>query len=141
MTKTCEWFALCTREAVGTAPHPVLGDVPVCMPCANNMGLVVEPFETSDFDRLLDTHEAELDAAVNSWPNIERNVAVTPALRRRFVNRNFAFAFNRHVVYSLGEALYAVTGAGDDCTITARVTNASNQDVQDLIALLSEWEG
>lgn len=31
--KLCEWFLMCTREAVGTVSHPIIGDVPVCGPC------------------------------------------------------------------------------------------------------------
>jgi hypothetical protein len=30
----CEWYALCTNLAVGTTPHPILGDVPICERCA-----------------------------------------------------------------------------------------------------------
>jgi len=29
----CEWFLLCTNQATGTAPHPVLGPVPTCDRC------------------------------------------------------------------------------------------------------------
>lgn len=29
----CQWFALCTNEAVTTEPHPILGDVPICQRC------------------------------------------------------------------------------------------------------------
>lgn len=35
MKTLCAWFALCTREAVTTVPHPVLGDVPCCQRCAD----------------------------------------------------------------------------------------------------------
>jgi hypothetical protein len=38
----CEWFALCDNPAVGTLPHPVLGDVPVCDRCADKVGLTEE---------------------------------------------------------------------------------------------------
>lgn len=29
----CEWFAMCTNDATGTIPHPILGDVPICDRC------------------------------------------------------------------------------------------------------------
>ena len=29
----CMWFALCKNKAVTTAPHSVLGDVPICKRC------------------------------------------------------------------------------------------------------------
>lgn len=29
----CAWFAGCTRQATGTTPHPVLGNVPTCDEC------------------------------------------------------------------------------------------------------------
>lgn len=29
----CQWFALCDRQATGTTPHPILGDVPTCDRC------------------------------------------------------------------------------------------------------------
>lgn len=35
---TCEWFALCTREATTYLPHPVLGRVPACQRCADRAG-------------------------------------------------------------------------------------------------------
>jgi hypothetical protein len=41
MTPTCQWFALCTRPAAGVAEHPVLDYVPICQPCADNMGVEV----------------------------------------------------------------------------------------------------
>jgi ATP-dependent RNA circularization protein (DNA/RNA ligase family) len=77
----------------------------------------------------------------DAWPRIERDVPVTPALRRRFVSRNFMCAYNFHVLYDLGGDLYAVTGAGDACTITGRVLGATSQDTADVLAFLSEWEG
>jgi len=42
----CEWFAMCTNEAAGLAPHPVLTAVPICGSCASKMGLSdqVTPF-------------------------------------------------------------------------------------------------
>lgn len=30
---TCEWFAMCDREAATTRSHPVLGEVPICDRC------------------------------------------------------------------------------------------------------------
>lgn len=35
MQTLCAWFALCTRPAVTTVSHPVLGDVPCCQRCAD----------------------------------------------------------------------------------------------------------
>ena len=35
----CEWFALCTRAAVGTVAHPVLGEVPACQHCVDKLDL------------------------------------------------------------------------------------------------------
>lgn len=40
-TQLCEWFARCTRSAVGTAPHPVLVRVPICAECAARFELEV----------------------------------------------------------------------------------------------------
>lgn len=37
----CEWYALCMNAAVGTTPHPVLGDVPICVRCAKKHELNV----------------------------------------------------------------------------------------------------
>lgn len=37
----CEWFARCDRPAAGVAPHPVLGAVPTCAPCAQRFDLVL----------------------------------------------------------------------------------------------------
>lgn len=37
----CQWYALCTREAAGTTPHPILGDVPICQRCADKHRLPV----------------------------------------------------------------------------------------------------
>jgi len=31
----CQWFARCTRPAVTSVPHPVLGEVPCCQKCAD----------------------------------------------------------------------------------------------------------
>lgn len=36
---TCQWFAFCPNEADGTVAHPVLGDVPTCTRCADQLGL------------------------------------------------------------------------------------------------------
>lgn len=30
---TCQWWALCGREAEFRMPHPVLGEVPICGSC------------------------------------------------------------------------------------------------------------
>jgi hypothetical protein len=38
-SSTCEWFAVCERDAAGKAFHPGLGWVPVCVPCASNLDL------------------------------------------------------------------------------------------------------
>ena len=121
----CEWFAMCDHEAIGVVSHPVLGDVPICQRCADNMGLDPQPF----------------GEAVEAWPNIERNVEVTPALLRRFVNRNWCFGYNGHSIYNLSGRLYAVTRTSGALVITARTPGETGQDTQDLIALLSEWEG
>jgi hypothetical protein len=40
----CRWFALCDHEAVGTVPHPVLGDVPACQRCVDKLDLPVKLF-------------------------------------------------------------------------------------------------
>lgn len=40
----CEWYALCTRDAVGTAFHPILIAVPICAECAAKHELDVELF-------------------------------------------------------------------------------------------------
>jgi hypothetical protein len=44
----CEWFATCDHAAVGTTPHPVLGDLPVCQRCADKLGLDVTPLPFCD---------------------------------------------------------------------------------------------
>jgi len=31
----CRWSAGCDSEAVTAVPHPILGDVPCCQPCAD----------------------------------------------------------------------------------------------------------
>lgn len=43
--KTCEYFALCTNDADGTVTHPVLGQVPTCIRCAEKMEKDLHPFE------------------------------------------------------------------------------------------------
>jgi hypothetical protein len=42
--QSCEWFALCTNNAIGTAPHPILGAVPICQRCADKMEKTVTPY-------------------------------------------------------------------------------------------------
>jgi hypothetical protein len=39
---TCRWFLMCTREAVTTLPHPVLGEVPACARCAEKVQKLME---------------------------------------------------------------------------------------------------
>ena len=51
--------------------------------------------------------------------SIVRNVPITPALRRRFVGRNFCYGFAGHIVYVLSGTLYAVTSDSGTLTITA----------------------
>lgn len=123
MSSICEWFALCENTADGVVSHPVLGDVPTCQRCADRLGLDLRP----------NVHDSP-------WPNIERNVAVTPALARRFVPRNWCFAYNGHSIYALSGKYYAVTVKDGVSVITARTAGETGQDCQDLIALLSEWE-
>lgn len=38
----CQWFALCTNEAVGCVTHSILGDVPICERCAEKVGLTAD---------------------------------------------------------------------------------------------------
>lgn len=38
---TCQWYALCPNDAVGTTSHPILGDVPICERCADKHQLTV----------------------------------------------------------------------------------------------------
>lgn len=33
----CGWFALCENTATTTAPHPILGWIPVCQRCAERI--------------------------------------------------------------------------------------------------------
>lgn len=33
----CQWFALCDNNAVATEHHPILGDVPICRRCRDNV--------------------------------------------------------------------------------------------------------
>lgn len=40
----CEYFAGCTRPAVGTTPHPILGAVPTCQQCADRFELPVTTY-------------------------------------------------------------------------------------------------
>lgn len=35
----CGWFALCTRETDIAVEHPVLGPTPVCLECADRVGM------------------------------------------------------------------------------------------------------
>jgi hypothetical protein len=43
---SCEWFAMCDNDAVGTTPHPVLGTVDICDRCATRHGLQVTRWMT-----------------------------------------------------------------------------------------------
>ena len=45
MEPICDWFYFCDGPAIGTTPHPTLGDVFVCRRCASRLKLVVTPFE------------------------------------------------------------------------------------------------
>ena len=47
-TITCQWFAMCDHDAVGTTKHPVLGDVPICERCADKLGLEVDSLPFCD---------------------------------------------------------------------------------------------
>jgi hypothetical protein len=42
----CQWFLLCDHDAVGTVPHPILGDVPTCQRCADKFDLPIVVQET-----------------------------------------------------------------------------------------------
>lgn len=33
MPITCDWFAMCDHDAIGTIFHPILGDVAICERC------------------------------------------------------------------------------------------------------------
>lgn len=35
----CQWFALCDNNAVATAPHPILKQVPICRRCADKFDI------------------------------------------------------------------------------------------------------
>lgn len=37
VSKTCQWYALCDRPVAVNLPHPVLGLVPTCQPCADKV--------------------------------------------------------------------------------------------------------
>jgi hypothetical protein len=37
---TCEWFLLCANEATTTEPHPILGQVPICVRCAEKVAVL-----------------------------------------------------------------------------------------------------
>lgn len=39
----CEWYALCTNDAVGMVWHPILAAVPCCARCATKHDLVINP--------------------------------------------------------------------------------------------------
>jgi hypothetical protein len=47
-TITCQWFAMCDHEAIGTTKHPVLGDVAICERCATKFGLEVDSLPFCD---------------------------------------------------------------------------------------------
>ncbi len=44
-TPTCEWFAHCANPADGMVTHPVLGDVPTCLRCADMLDLDIHAKE------------------------------------------------------------------------------------------------
>lgn len=45
MEPICDWFYFCDEPAIGTTPHPKLGDVFVCRRCSKRLDLPVTPFE------------------------------------------------------------------------------------------------
>lgn len=52
---TCQWYAHCDNDALGTVPHPILGQVPTCVRCADIHGLQIERYRcTCDRDTLAD---------------------------------------------------------------------------------------
>lgn len=40
----CEYFVLCTNDAVGYIDNPVIGPVPSCKRCGDQVGADVQPF-------------------------------------------------------------------------------------------------
>jgi hypothetical protein len=58
---TCEWFARCTNEAAGLAPHPILTAVPICWRCASRMGISdeVAPFPVPGDCEATEGHHSE----------------------------------------------------------------------------------
>ena len=48
ITVTCQWFALCDKDAVGVVDHPILGYVPTCQRCADKMDLTLIAAEWED---------------------------------------------------------------------------------------------
>jgi hypothetical protein len=37
LVSQCMWFARCTREAIDTVKHPILGNVPICQHCKDKL--------------------------------------------------------------------------------------------------------
>jgi hypothetical protein len=61
----CDWFALCENDAVGTTPHPILGDVLVCARCAERFELVVEPLVAEPAPEVWRTAHEAADGAMH----------------------------------------------------------------------------
>lgn len=57
----CEWFAYCTRPAVGTVSHPILGEVPCCRECAVHLDLNLKTTEPSRHGEVQDALEPLMD--------------------------------------------------------------------------------
>lgn len=45
MSTVCEWFALCDHPADGVVWHPILGEVPTCLRCADMLALDITASE------------------------------------------------------------------------------------------------
>ena len=59
----CKYFAMCDHDAIGTLPNPVLGPVPVCKRCANQVGAVdkIEDFTPELIIAAAAEHEIDLE--------------------------------------------------------------------------------